>query len=142
MTDMLTRHDRSVLMGRIRSRDTRPELFIRRSLHAMGYRYRTHVRGLPGRPDLVFTKRHSVIFVHGCFWHRHGCANTYTPKTREEFWQRKFAGNVRRDRRDQSLLAQAGWRILVVWECEIRRDETILDRTTTFLGSPRISGED
>ena len=80
MVDIMTPEQRSALMSRIRSVDTKPELFVRRALHAMGYRFRTHVRDLPGRPDLVFTKRHAVVFVHGCFWHRHGCKKTYVPK--------------------------------------------------------------
>ena len=108
MTDILTRTERSALMGRIRGVDTKPELLVRRKLHAMGYRFHTHVRALPGSPDLVFTKRQAVIFVHGCFWHRHGCRNTYVPKSRVKFWQNKFDGNVRRDRQNQSLLVEAG----------------------------------
>ena len=118
MVDIMTAEQRSALMSRIRSVDTKPELFVRRALHAMGYRFRTHVRGLPGRPDLVFTKRRAVIFVHGCFWHRHGCKKTYVPKVREEFWEGKFAANTSRDERNQSQLVQSGWRVLVVWECE------------------------
>lgn len=142
MTDTLTPHDRSALMGRIRGRDTKPELFIRQSLHAMGYRFRTHVQRLPGCPDLVFSKRNSVILVHGCFWHRHGCTKTYTPKSREEFWRRKFADNVIRDRRNQNLLEEDGWRVLVVWECEVESDATILDQIADFLGPPRITREE
>ena len=118
MVDIMTAEQRSALMSRIRSVDTKPELFVRRALHAMGYRFRTHVRGLPGRPDLVFTKRRAVIFVHGCFWHRHGCKKTYVPKVREKFWEGKFAANTSRDERNQSQLVQSGWRVLVVWECE------------------------
>ena len=117
-------------------------MFVRRALHAMGYRFRTHVREFPGRPDLVFTKRHVAIFVHGCFWHRHGCKKTYVPKTRDEFWREKFAGNVSRDRLNESLLAEAGWRVLVIWECEVESDVSILARTVDFLGPPRMtSGE-
>ena len=128
---------RSALMSRIRGVDTKPELFVRRALHAMGYRFRTHVRELPGRPDLVFSKRHAAIFVHGCFWHRHGCRKTYVPKTRETFWREKFAGNVSRDKRNQRLLAESGWQVLIVWECEAESDESLLDRTVAFLGPPR-----
>ena len=139
MPDILTPEERSELMGRIRGVDTKPELFVRRALHARGYRFRTHFRELPGCPDLVFTRRRAVIFVHGCFWHRHGCKKTYVPKTRQEFWESKFAGNVKRDRRDQKQLVEAGWRVLVVWECEIESDETTLDRITDFLGAPRMA---
>lgn len=138
MADILTPSERSELMSRIRGFDTKPELFVRRGLHALGYRFRTHVRELPGCPDLVFTRRRAVIFVHGCFWHRHGCNKTYSPKSREDFWQTKFAGDVNRDKRDQKLLAKAGWQVLVVWECEVESDETILDQIVAFLGPPRM----
>ena len=138
MTDILTPQDRSALMSRIRGVDTKPELLVRRELHALGYRFRTHVRGLQGRPDIVFSRRRVAVFVHGCFWHRHGCGKTYTPRSRQQFWQTKFTTNVERDRRDQELLARDGWRIFVVWECEIEVGETFLDRLVTFLGPPRL----
>lgn len=126
-------------MGRIRGMDTKPELFVRRALHACGYRFHTHVRELPGSPDLVFSRRRAVIFVHGCFWHRHGCEKTYVPKSRQKFWESKFAGNMKRDQRDQKRLLDAGWRVLVVWECEIESDETTIVRITDFLGAPRMA---
>lgn len=138
MADILTPRERSALMRRIRGMDTKPELFVRRALHSLSYRFRTHVRELPGSPDLVFTRRHAVVFVHGCFWHRHGCRKTYVPKSRREFWQTKFASNVERDGRYQKLLAKAGWRVFVVWECEIESDETTIDRIVSFLGPPRV----
>ena len=134
MVDIMTPEQRSALMSRIRSVDTKPELFVRRALHALGYRFRTHVRDLPGRPDLVFTKRHAVVFVHGCFWHRHGCKKTYVPKVREEFWDSKFTANKSRDERNQLQLVRSGWRVLVVWECEVENDDTLLDRIVAFLG--------
>lgn len=137
MVDILTPEKRSELMGRIRGADTKPELFVRRALHALGYRFRTHSRELPGRPDLVFSRRRALIFVHGCFWHRHGCKKTYVPKSRRKFWETKFAENVARDKRVQKLLAEAGWRILLVWECEVESDETTIDRIVDFLGAPR-----
>ena len=139
MTDILTPQRRSALMGRIRGADTKPELFVRRTLHALGYRFRTHVRGLPGRPDVVFSRRCAAVFVHGCFWHRHGCGKTYTPRSREQFWQDKFTANIERDRRDQERLASDGWRVFTVWECEIEADETFLDRLVAFLGPPRLA---
>ena len=139
MADILTPEERSELMGRIRGVDTKPELFVRRTLHALGYRFRTHVRELPGCPDLVFSRRRAVIFVHGCFWHRHGCKKTYVPKSRQEFWESKFAGNVKRDKRDQERLVEAGWRVLVVWECEIESNETTIYRIVSFLGAPRMA---
>lgn len=138
MVDILTPQKRSELMGRIRGVDTNPELFVRRTLHKRGYRFRTHVRDLPGRPDLVFARRRAVIFVHGCFWHRHGCKKTYTPKSRQEFWHKKFNANVERDKRDQKLLTETGWRFLVVWECEVESGETTVDRMVAFLGPPRM----
>lgn len=139
MTDILTPLERSVLMGRIRGGDTKPELFVRRALHALGYRFRVHVRSLPGTPDIVFPRRRKAIFVHGCFWHRHGCGKTYTPKSRKQFWQTKFAANVARDKCVQERLAHDGWRIFVAWECEIEADDTLLDRLVVFLGPPRTS---
>ena len=138
MIDILTPEERSELMGRIRGVDTKPELFVRRALHALGYRFRTHVRELPGCPDLVFSRRRAVVFVHGCFWHRHGCKKTYVPKSSREFWETKFDSNVKRDKRDQKRLVEAGWRILVVWECEIESDKGIIDRIADFLGPRRM----
>ena len=139
MTDNLTPSQRSELMSRVRGVDTRPELVIRRELHALGYRYRVHVRGLPGRPDLVFTRRRAVVFVHGCFWHRHGCRKTYVPKSRLQFWGEKFAENQTRDERNRTLLLRDGWRVFVAWECEIDTDETLLHRLVAFLGSARMA---
>ncbi len=138
MADILTAQERSVLMGRIRGADTKPELFVRRALHALGYRFRTHVRGLAGRPDLVFSRRRKAVFVHGCFWHRHGCRKTYTPKSRRHFWQTKFTANVERDKRVHEQLARDGWRVFVAWECEIEADDAFVDRLVAFLGPPRI----
>jgi len=110
---------RSALMSRVRSRNTTPELAVRRLAHALGYRFRLHKKALPGTPDLVFAGRKKVIFVHGCFWHRHqGCSKASTPKTRKEFWQSKFNANMQRDARNVAALKQLGWDVLVVWECE------------------------
>lgn len=128
---------RSALMGRIRGVDTGPEMAVRRAAHRLGYRFRLHCRSLPGRPDIVFPSRRAAIFVHGCFWHRHeGCRKASTPKTRVEFWEAKFARNVERDAEVQQRLRVAGWRVLVIWECEIGRNGD-LDRTLReFLGEP------
>ncbi len=125
-------------MSRIRGSNTKPELALRRSLHAKGYRFRTHVRGLPGTPDVVFTRRRAAVFVHGCFWHRHGCRKTYTPKSRRDFWEEKFAANVERDKRVREALADEGWRVFVAWQCEIETDDSLLDRLVAFLGPPRM----
>lgn len=109
------------MMSGIRSRDTKPELALRRALHAFGFRYRLHVRELPGRPDIVLPRFRTVVQVHGCFWHRHeGCRYTTSPATRAEFWDRKFAANVERDRRNHEALIGAGWRVAIIWECALK----------------------
>lgn len=133
--DKLEPAARSALMGRIRGTDTAPEMAVRRAAHRLGYRFRLHRRSLPGRPDLVFPARKAVIFVHGCFWHRHeGCAKASTPKTRTDFWSGKFARNVERDREAQDRLEEAGWRVLVVWECGIRDQLQLESTLREFLG--------
>lgn len=110
-------------MSAIRGKDTKPELLLRRSLHAAGLRYRLHVQGLPGKPDLVFPSQRAVIFVNGCFWHRHkNCRFASTPKTRVDFWEGKFLANVRRDAQNKSILFQEGWRVAVVWECALKTE--------------------
>lgn len=109
-------------MARIRSRDTRPELAVRRAMHAAGLRYRLHSKHLPGRPDLAFPARRAVLFVHGCFWHRHpGCRHATTPATRQDYWLPKLARNVERDRSTAAGLLASGWTVLTIWECETRR---------------------
>jgi DNA mismatch endonuclease (patch repair protein) len=120
---------RSRNMAAIRGKDTAPELAIRRILHAMGMRFRLHRKDLPGSPDIVLPRHRTVVFVHGCFWHRHeGCRYITTPKTRQEFWLAKFESNVFRDRRNQAKLEQLGWHVLVVWECELRKPEALRRR--------------
>ena len=127
-------------MARILSRDTQPEITVRRLLHSLGYRYRLHRRELPGSPDICFPSRKKAIFVHGCFWHRHdGCSRTTTPRTRTSFWEDKFRKNVIRDRENMSGLAEIGWDAMVVWECETKDLERLAPRLVRFLGSnPRI----
>lgn len=135
LMDNPSRSARSERMSRIRSKDTTPELIVRRLLHARGYRYRLHRAGLPGRPDIVFPARSKVIFVHGCFWHRHpGCCRT--PKSRADFWLTKFRANRRRDLRNQRRLTEMGWDFLVVWECEIRYADGLVKRVVRFLDKP------
>lgn len=132
--DPLTVGQRSELMSRVRSKDTEPEMRVRRLVHRMGYRYRLHAKELPGRPDLVFRPRRKVIFVHGCFWHRHdGCARASTPKTRTSYWEDKFRKNVIRDRRNLLDLAELGWDVIVVWECETRDLDQLATRLAGFL---------
>ncbi|KGU73277.1 DNA mismatch endonuclease Vsr [Burkholderia pseudomallei] len=125
---------RSEIMGRVRSRDTKPEMTVRRLVHAMGYRYRLHVKDLPGRPDLVFPRRQKAIFVHGCFWHRHpGCALARLPKSREEFWLPKLEANRRRDVKNERALQDAGWGVLIIWECELGNAAGLENRIKEFL---------
>lgn len=120
MTDVLTAEQRQLNMSRIRGRDTKPEMLVRRALHARGLRYRLHDRKLPGRPDLVFARYRATVFVHGCFWHMHGCALSKLPATRQEFWRTKLARNATRDREAIDALEAAGWRVMVIWECALR----------------------
>ncbi|WP_338062891.1 very short patch repair endonuclease [Sphingosinithalassobacter portus] len=112
---------RSRMMSAIRGKNTKPELLLRRALHSAGLRYRLHGAALPGKPDLVFAKYRAVVFVHGCFWHRHeDCRFATVPATRPEFWRAKFSANVRRDARNAAELLDMGWRVAVVWECALK----------------------
>ncbi|HPT50397.1 MAG TPA: DNA mismatch endonuclease Vsr [Accumulibacter sp.] len=134
MTDTLTSEERSRRMALVRAVDTRPEMVVRRLIFGMGYRYRLHRRDLPGTPDLMFRSRRAVVFVHGCFWHRHeGCALARTPKSRVEFWKAKLDGNRDRDARKLEALSQAGWRVCVVWECELKDQGGLAERLRQFL---------
>ena len=120
--DKITPEQRSYTMSRIRSKDTKPEMLVRRHLHALGFRYRLHSSKLPGHPDIVLPKWHMVIFVNGCFWHRHeGCKVATMPKSNVEFWQAKFERNVARDRKEHAALEAAGWHVIVIWECEVKK---------------------
>lgn len=127
-------------LAAVRAADTKPEMLVRQGLHQMGYRYRLHDRRLPGRPDLVFSRRKAVVFVHGCFWHQHnapGCTNSVAPKTRKEWWQQKLEANRTRDAATTAALEADGWRCEAVWECETRRDlPAVLERLRDFLGPP------
>lgn len=123
--DVVDSATRSRMMAGIRSKDTKPEMMVRRYLHARGFRYRLHARDLPGSPDLVLPKYSVAVLVHGCFWHRHpGCRFATTPASNVEQWKVKFQTNVDRDARKLALLEEAGWRVIVVWECELRLDPT------------------
>lgn len=115
------------MMSGIRGKDTKPEMILRRALHAAGFRYRLHQKDLPGRPDIALSRYRAVIFVHGCFWHRHaGCRFATSPATRTEFWAEKFSKNVERDQRNRDALTKIGWRVGVVWECTLK-DEAMID---------------
>jgi len=121
-------------MAAVRSRDTKPEIIVRKIVHSLGYRFRLHEKSLPGTPDLVFTRKRKVIFVHGCFWHRHvGCSKASTPQTRTDFWQQKFDANTARDERAIGNLEKTGWSVLVVWQCQLKDIKTLRNRLDDFL---------
>lgn len=123
MVDSLSAEHRSWNMSRIRSRDTGPERQLRSMLHRAGFRFRLHDQSLPGTPDIVMKRHSAVILVHGCYWHRHvGCSNTTTPSTRAEFWKSKFEATVARDKRNADALQELGLRVIVIWECELKKN--------------------
>lgn len=135
MVSELKRRQRSYNMSRIRGRDTKPEISVRSLVHGLGYRYRLHDRKLPGKPDLVFPRRKKVIFVHGCFWHRHpNCSNAVMPGSNTDFWSKKLLGNVERDQRHSSVLKALGWKVMVIWECEIPNQKRLGTKVKKFLG--------
>jgi DNA mismatch endonuclease (patch repair protein) len=129
---------RSRTMRAVRSTDTTPELAVRRALHAAGYRYRVHVKDLPGKPDIVFTRRRKVVFIHGCFWHQHpGCPAAYRPSSSTDYWNAKLDRNMVRDERSLTSLTYGGWSVHVVWECELKNIAEATQRLFAFLGPPR-----
>jgi DNA mismatch endonuclease (patch repair protein) len=136
--DTLDGQQRSARMSLVRAKNTKPELLVRRLVHGLGYRYRLHRRALPGTPDLVFPGRDKVIFVHGCFWHRHrGCALARMPKSRLEFWVPKLEGNAERDARDVRALRRLGWGVMTIWECQLRDMTRLENRIRRFLDEKR-----
>lgn len=143
MVDVVDKPTRSRMMSGIRGRNTRPEMRLRKALHARGLRYRLHRRSLPGTPDIVFPALRAAIMVHGCFWHRHeGCRYATNPATRPEFWQDKFQQNVERDRANEQALSAAGWRVATIWECALRRPEVVeetAERLIDWLKSSDLS---
>lgn len=133
-------------MAGIRGANTKPEMIIRRGLHAFGFRFRLHGRKLPGKPDLVLPRYRAVIFVHGCFWHRHDCQLFKWPKTRNEFWRQKIEGNSQRDSRAEAELKAMGWRVLRVWECSLRgpsrlEPQQVIESAASWLRSTEPEGE-
>lgn len=121
-------------MSQVKGRDTAPEKAVRSMLHAMGYRFRLHDKRLPGKPDIVLPRHHKVIFVHGCFWHGHqGCNRSKRPKSNVDFWNRKIDGNIRRDIETRGKLRKAGWKVLTVWQCQIRDNEMLETRLGNFM---------
>lgn len=120
MVDIVSEKKRSEMMAGVRQKNTKPELLLRKQLHRLGLRYRLHVKELPGSPDLVFPKYKTAVFVHGCFWHQHaGCRRSRRPGTRKEWWNEKLQKNIDRDKRQESTLRSGGWRVQIVWECEV-----------------------
>lgn len=139
MADIVDSATRSRMMAGIGGKNTKPEMVLRRALHAQGFRFRLHVASLPGRPDIVLPKHRAAILVHGCFWHRHaGCRFATIPATRPDFWSDKFRQNVLRDQRNWAALRDRGWRVATVWECDIRRGGEEIDAVAEWLqsGSP------
>lgn len=134
MADNRTPESRSALMARIASKNTKPELAVRRLLHALGYRFRLHRRDLPGTPDIVLPGRRKAIMVHGCYWHGHGCKIGQPPKSKLDFWGPKLARNKERDGEKETLLRAGGWDVTTVWQCETRDPETLVARLIEFLG--------
>ena len=130
-------------MAGIGSKDTKPEIIVRKAMHSSGFRYRLHVKGLPGKPDLVFQKYNAVIFVNGCFWHGHDCHLFKWPKTRSDFWKQKIEGNIARDQRTSSELLATGWRVMTIWECALKgRDKIPHPKFVRAASNWLISNED
>lgn len=128
--DRISKEHRSWNMSRIKGKDTKPELLIRSLLHKMGYRFRLNCKNMPGKPDIVLAKYKTVIFVHGCFWHRHiGCKYSYIPKSRVDFWKQKFNATIERDQKKTDTLKSLGWRVIIVWECDLKkRAEDVINK--------------
>ena len=122
MVDVFTPEKRSAVMASIRSKNTKPEMIVRKRVFAAGFRYRLHARNLPGKPDLVFARYNVAVFVHGCFWHGHKCLNGKLPETNRDFWKEKFTRNIKNDRRVAKALEVKGWKVVTIWECQIEKD--------------------
>lgn len=142
MTDIVDQKTRSRMMSGIRGKNTKPEMALRRALHARGFRFRLHSGKVHGRPDLVLPKHRAVVFVHGCFWHRHeGCRYTTSPSTHPEFWQAKFEANIARDSAVRTTLLEDGWRVATVWECALRKPDQVA-ASDELLSAWLLSDED
>lgn len=131
--DTFTKSERSRIMAAVRSKDTTPELLVRKLVHSLGYRYRLHVRSLPGTPDLVFPRLRKIINVNGCFWHMHDCGRCRVPSSRREYWIAKMRRNAARDKQTQRELRQSGWRVMVIWECQTRHEARLRSKVSAFL---------
>ena len=133
MVDVLTKKQRSFNMSRIRGKDTKPEMVVRKLIHSLGYRYRLHQKNLPGQPDIVLTRHHKIILVNGCFWHMHKCRyGKVKPKTNPKFWQTKRMGNVERGRKNLRQLRKVGWKVLIVWECQVKDTKKLTQMLQKF----------
>lgn len=142
MADIVSPEKRSAMMAGIRGKDTKPELIIRRALHASGFRYRLHVKNLPGKPDIVFSRHRAVIMVNGCFWHGHDCHLFKWPSTRKDFWRNKITGNKEKDTENIRALAGEGWRTLTIWECALKgRSKQSLDKVIDIASAWIKSGQ-
>ncbi len=144
--DIVSKETRSRIMARVGQKDTGPEILLRSALHRTGLRYRLHDRTLPGSPDLVFPRFRSAVFIHGCYWHSHGCHRSTVPKSRREFWEEKFRANRRRDARDAALLRERGWRVMIVWECALigkhaSEPKNVAERVRVWLAGVEERGE-
>jgi len=133
MADQFSTEERSAIMRRVRSVDTDPELRVRQMVHRLGFRFRLHCQNLPGKPDIVLAGPKKVVFVHGCYWHQHSCDGAKRPVTNRRYWNRKLDKNVERDKKNLRLLRRQGWRVLTVWECELRKPERVERRLLRFL---------
>lgn len=139
--DHVSRERRSHIMRLVKTADTKPEIAVRRILHRLGFRFRLHCGTLPGRPDVVLPKWLTIVLIHGCFWHRHaGCPKATTPKTKRRYWIKKFDTNVKRDRRVHAQLEELGWRVCVVWQCELSSPEKLAARLDAFIRGLKHQG--
>lgn len=135
--DTFSSKQRSEIMRRVRSEDTKPEMAVRRLAHGLGFRYRLHVKELPGHPDLVFPRLRKIVFVHGCYWHGHGCPASTLPQVHREYWEAKLTRNAQRDKRNLRQLRTAGWDVFIIWECQIRNRERLKTKLVRFLNEKR-----
>ncbi len=143
MSDTLSKAERSERMSLVKNKDTKPEMAVRRMIYKLGYRYRLHGATLPGKPDLVFKSRKKVIFIHGCFWHRHeNCKLARLPKSKLDFWLPKLEGNRERDKRNQKKLTEMGWEYLVIWECGVKEKDNLENQIINFLSDKQGVGNE
>ena len=134
MADNLTKEQRSFNMSRVRGKDTKPEKLVRSLVHSLGFRFRKHVKELPGKPDIVLPKYKSVIQIHGCFWHQHkNCEKSHLPKSNVDYWKDKLSKNIKRDKTNYKKLSDCGWSILIIWECEVKKNDNLTERIINFL---------